>query len=154
MSIVSSDKFSLFSNVNGFMSHPATVSISKIRIYSIYKIYEYLQKWNENELNKIPDSLVFLSFKADNHMNTLAFSKSCMVEEQVHKHCLVNQGNIYDNCNLNYLYYKYLYIFIDKIEKKRIFRTIPDIINYKNSSTYLQLKKCVRYYSKRNTIKN
>lgn len=140
MSLISSDKFSIFSNINGFMSHPAVVSISKIRIYSVYKIYEYLEKWDTKELNKIPDSLVFLSFKADNNMNKLAFKKSCMVEEQVHKHCLVNQTNIYDNCNLNHLYYKYLYIFIQKIDEKRIFKTKPDVINYEESSIYFQLK--------------
>ena len=79
------ENFSILSNYNAFLKHPALVNISGIRIYAIYELYKIIEFWNKTKLDNIPDSIVYLRIRSKKGYKDEVLLKACMIEEQIHK---------------------------------------------------------------------
>ena len=58
------ENFSLLSNYNAFLKHPALVNISGIRMYTITELYRTIEFWNKTKLENIPNSIVYLRIRS------------------------------------------------------------------------------------------
>lgn len=148
MTEISNNNFSIFTNINGCINNTPIVSISRTRVYGIYKIYDMIKKWSNRQLDKIPDSLVYLNFQCESHMRKKAFRKACMIEELIHKDSLFKADNHLDHIKLNYAYYSNLHIYLYKLKNKKIFQKNYKKIDYQDNSKFFFIKEKMKGFPK------
>ena len=130
------ENFSILSNYNAFLKHPALVNISGIRIYAIYELYKIIEFWNKTKLDNIPDSIVYLRIRSKKGYKDEVLLKACMIEEQIHKLAIFETRDLYNQTEMNYCYYKALYMYLTKLRHKQIFNTKPPKLNFEKSEIY------------------
>jgi hypothetical protein len=135
------ENFSLFSNYNAFLKHPALINISGIRMYAISELYKTIEFWDKTKLDKIPYSIVYLRIGSKKGYKDEVLLKACMIEEQIHKLAIFENRDLYNQTRLNYYYYKSLYMYLTKLRYNQVFNTKPPKLNFEKSNIYNEFIK-------------
>ena len=131
----------IFRNYNGFLKHPCTIDISNIRIPAIYEICKLISPWDKKRLDNIPDTLIYIRLKKQQEQDENTLLKSCMIEEQIHKHALSGITDLFNQSELNLNYYNCLGVYLKIIRSGEAFEAPcakVNLQNYVKGTSYLK----------------